>query len=73
MNRDQVQALLYEALETEQGGIEVYQAAVRCAIHTTLKEEWGEYLTQTRNHEQIVRGLLEAFGLDPEAPPGVRW
>jgi rubrerythrin len=67
VNRDQVKALLYEALETEQGGIEVYQAAIRCAIHATLKEEWEEYLTQTRNHERIVRGLFEAVGLDPEA------
>ena len=29
MNTDQLHELLYQALETEQGGIQVYQNAVR--------------------------------------------
>jgi rubrerythrin len=66
MNTDQLHELLYQALETEQGGIQVYQKAVRCALNADLKKEWTEYLEQTENHERIVRNLFEAFGLDPE-------
>jgi rubrerythrin len=71
MNTDQLHELLYQALETEQGGIQIYQQAVRCALNADLKKEWTEYLKQTQNHERIVRDLFEAFGLDPEEePPG---
>jgi len=66
MNRDQLHELLYQALETEQGGILVYKNALRCVINADLKKEWEEYLEQTQNHERIVRDLFEAFGLDPE-------
>ena len=66
MNRDQLHELLYQALETEQGGILVYQNALRCVLNADLKKEWEEYLEQTQNHERIVRELCEAFGLDPE-------
>ena len=66
MNTDQLHELLYQALETEQGGIQVYQNAVRCALNADLKKEWKEYLEQTQNHERIVRDLFEAFDLDPE-------
>jgi rubrerythrin len=66
MNRDQLHELLYQALETEQGGILVYQNALRCVINADLKKEWEEYLEQTQNHERIVRDLFEAFDLDPE-------
>lgn len=58
--------LLYQALETEMGGVQVYQTAVRCAVNDDLKKEWNEYLEQTRNHERIVRELFEKLGLDPE-------
>ena len=66
MNTDQLHELLYQALETEQGGILVYQNALRCALNADLKKEWNEYLEQTQNHERIVRDLFEAFDLDPE-------
>ena len=66
MNTEQVHELLYQALETEQGGIQVYQKAIRCAVNADLKKEWREYLEQTRNHERIVRKLFEPFGIDPE-------
>jgi rubrerythrin len=66
MNTDQLHELLYQALETEQGGVQVYQKAVGCALNADLKNEWKEYLEQTQNHERIVRDLFEAFGLDPE-------
>ena len=66
MNTDQLHELLYQALETEQGGILVYKNALRCVINADLKKEWEEYLEQTQNHERIVRDLFEAFDLDPE-------
>lgn len=59
--------LLYQALETERGGVKVYTTALQCAVNEDLKEEWEEYLEQTRNHERIVLELLEKLGLDPAA------
>ena len=65
MEQKQVTELLYQALETEQGGIKVYETAVRCALNSQLKEEWEGYLAETRNHEQIVLGVFSSMGLDP--------
>lgn len=71
MNRKQVQELLYQALETEIGGQKVYEAAIRCAQNSELKEEWEKYLDETRTHEQILRETFERMQLDPEqASPG---
>jgi len=67
MKPEQVNELLYQAYETELGGVQVYTTAIRCAINDELKEEWEEYLGQTQNHVQIVQGLLETFGLDPDS------
>jgi rubrerythrin len=66
MKSEQVEQLLYEALETEMGGVQVYKTALRCAVNDELKEEWTEYLAQTENHERIVRELLGQFKLDPD-------
>jgi rubrerythrin len=65
MKNDKVNELLYQALETERGGIQVYEHAVECAINHDLKEEWEKYLDQTRNHERILLEVFEALGLDP--------
>ena len=64
--KKQVGELLYQALETERGGIQVYQSAIRCALNEDLKKEWTEYLEQTREHEQILLEVFEKLGLDPE-------
>ena len=66
MKNEQLNQLLYEALETEMGGVKVYETALRCAVNEDLKEEWEEYHEQTQKHEQIVRELFEKFGLDPK-------
>ena len=63
----QVEDLLYQALETELGGIEVYRQAILCARNPDLKKEWKEYLEQTERHVEIVRGVFDALGMDPEA------
>ena len=65
MNREQLNELLYQALETEAGGVQVYETAIRCAVNADLKEEWQKYLEQTRDHEQKLRSLLDRLGLDP--------
>src|SRR5262245_59768637 len=65
MNRAQLDELLLQALETEQGGIAVYETAVKCAINDDLRSEWEEYLEQTRHHHQVVTVLLQEIGVDP--------
>ena len=66
MKNEQLNQLLYEALETEMGGVQVYETAIRCAVNEDLKEEWVEYREQTQRHEKIVRELFGKLGLDPE-------
>jgi ferritin-like metal-binding protein YciE len=66
MKREQLTELLYQGLETEMGGTKVYETALRCAQNEELKEEWEEYLEQTQNHVQVMLGVFNAFGLDPE-------
>ena len=52
---EEVRELLYQALETELGGVQVYQTALRCAVNDDLKKEWEEYLEQTHNHVRSWR------------------
>lgn len=66
MNRKQVEELLYQALETELGGVAIYEMAIQCAEEDELKEEWEKYHRQTQNHVKIVREVFDALGLDPE-------
>jgi rubrerythrin len=63
---EQLNELIYQMLETERGGIQIYETALRCVVNDELKEEWEEYLEQTRNHARIVLELMEKLGLDPE-------
>jgi len=65
-NREQVNELLYQALETEIGGIAIYENAVAAAINDDLRKEWTEYLEQTRTHKQVLLGVFEQLGLDPK-------
>jgi rubrerythrin len=67
VDREQLEELLYQSLETERGGIQVYETALRCVQNDDLKEEWQEYLEQTRNHERILLEVCEKLGLDPSA------
>ena len=59
--------LLYQALETEKGGVQVYSTALRCTVNKDLREEWNKYLEQTKNHVQILTEVLRALELDPDA------
>jgi len=66
MKQEQVNELLYQALETELGGVQVYTTAIQCAVNEDLKEEWEKYLEETQSHVEIVEETIEALGLDPE-------
>ena len=71
MKDEQITELLYQALETEIGGVQVYTTAIRCAENDDLKEEWEEYLEQTKNHVTIMEDVLTKLDLDiNEETPG---
>lgn len=66
LNTNHVTELLYQALETEKGGVQIYTTALRCALNEDLKEEWNKYLEQTKAHVQIVSDVLKGMDLDLE-------
>ena len=66
MEQSQVKELLLQSLEHERGGIQVYENAIKCALNDDLKEEWRQYLEQTRNHERILLRVFTELGLDTE-------
>jgi rubrerythrin len=66
MQRAQMEELLYQSLETERGGVKIYETAVRCAQNDDVEKEWTKYLDETRNHETIMLRVLDAFGLNPD-------
>jgi len=69
--KEQLKDLLYQSLETELGGVQVYTTALQCAVNEDLAREWQEYLEQTQTHVRIMRELLEKIGFDPdEETPG---
>jgi rubrerythrin len=65
-NEMQVEELLLQALETELGGVQVYETALRCAQDDDLREEWQEYHEQTQRHVEIVQELCQQVGIDTE-------
>lgn len=58
--------LVHQALETELGGVEIYRTALECVQNEDLQEEWEKYLEQTEQHVEVMRGVCEGLGLDPE-------
>ncbi|HBT32147.1 MAG TPA: hypothetical protein DEB15_04575 [Pusillimonas sp.] len=70
-SQEQLNELLYQALETERGGIKIYETALSCAQDKDLAAEWEEYLEQTRTHEEVLLKVFEDLGLAPEtSTPG---
>ena len=71
MNEEQINELLLQSLEHEKGGVLVYETALKCVINEDLREEWGKYLEETRNHVQVLTEVCEQSGLDPkQSSPG---
>jgi len=66
VSTNHVAELLYQALETEKGGVQIYTTALRCALNKDLKEEWNKYLEQTKTHVQVVSDILTGMNLDVE-------
>jgi rubrerythrin len=66
VDTEQLNELLYQSLETERGGVKVYESAVECAQNEELRKEWTKYLEETQTHERIMLRVLEVFGLDPD-------
>ena len=64
MNAAQVEELLYQALETELGGVQVYEMAISCAVNEDLRKEWEKYGSETKTHVQVVEQVFEQLGLD---------
>jgi rubrerythrin len=62
-----LEELLYQALETELGGVEVYRAALKCVENEDLREEWTKYLDHTQQHVIMLTDLCRSLGLDPDA------
>lgn len=62
----QVRELLLQALETERGGIKVYENAIQCAVNPDLKKEWNEYLQETLRHEEVLTRVFELLEIDTE-------
>ncbi|MDZ4773430.1 MAG: hypothetical protein SGI72_09890 [Planctomycetota bacterium] len=58
--------LLYQTLETEMGGVDIYTTAVTCADNDELREEWQKYLSQTKTHLEVIRDACTKLGLDPD-------
>jgi hypothetical protein len=70
VNVEQRNELLQQMLETEIGGVKVYQTALTCALDANLKAEWAKYLDQTRRHVTIVETLMQALGVPSQDTPG---
>ncbi len=70
MNLEQRSELLQQMLETEIGGVKVYETALTCVLNDELKEEWEKYLEQTKRHVEIVTTLMSELGVAPAETPG---
>ncbi len=71
MESKQFKELLLQSLEHEMGGVKVYEAALECVVNPDLREEWQEYLEQTRRHVEILTALCVSLEVDPqEDSPG---
>lgn len=64
MDRSHLEELLYQAIETELGGEQLYEVAIENAVNEDLKKEWGKYLDETRTHQEILGRVFEAADLD---------
>lgn len=64
---------LLQALEHERGGVQIYETALQCAVNENLRDEWLEYLEQTRQHVKVLTEICKSIGLNPhEQTAGTR-
>ena len=73
IQRDQVDELFYQALETEQGGIKIYETAIQFAVNDDLRRNGAKYLEETREPNASC-ATSSASSVDPNAESRVaRW
>lgn len=71
METKQLKELLLQSLEHEKGGVQVYETALRCVINPDLREEWEQYLEETRTHVRVLTDVFATLKLDLyEETPG---
>jgi rubrerythrin len=71
LNQEQLTDLIYQALETEMGGVLVYETALECVQNEDLKEEFEKYHEETERHVKLMREVCETLSLDTdEETPG---
>ena len=69
---EQVVELLLQSLAHEQGGVHVYETALKCVVNDELRGEWKKYLEETTRHVEVLTDLCASVGIDPNAKtPGV--
>lgn len=64
MDQSAVRELLCQMIETELGGEQIYTAAIENAVNDELREEWQTYLEETRTHQDLLKKVFAAAGLD---------
>jgi rubrerythrin len=72
-NNKQIKDLILQSLEHERGGVLVYTTALECVVNDDLREEWQEYLDQTKHHVEVLTDVCQKLGFDPdEKTPGCK-
>ncbi len=67
VKQTRLEELLYQALETEMAGAEVYRTALSCTSNGELCAEWQRYLEETEQHVATLRDIFEVLDLDADA------
>jgi hypothetical protein len=67
VNITRVHELILQAHTHDEGGIKVYESALKCAFKDELREEWENYLEEMKHHEAVLRGVCAVFRLNPDA------
>jgi rubrerythrin len=56
---------LSEFLAVEQGGLKLYEEALRIVSDPEISKKFRLFYEQTRKHETILLRVMQAFGMDP--------
>jgi hypothetical protein len=66
MEQARIKELMLNALETEMGGVQIYETALQCAVNKDLKKEWEEYHEQTERHVDVLKNVCQSLGINAE-------
>lgn len=64
MKQSHVDDFLLQALETELGALQVYEAALRCASDAHLRDQWVKHRAESEQHARVYRELIDGLRLD---------